>query len=336
MGTYTLRNALIGYLGTSLLVLGVISGQGALASQQPPPNPPRQKVALAPFALPRALDGITSVSLLDLLLKEAKDSPRYEAVLPNEHLTALLERARLNLAAGLLPPDAKKEELDARFLLLPSASRAGKTTVLTATLVDLSRSQVVNTFSIEAVGEPEATFDLVKQLWRLIDSPCTGSFRVRADGHVWDLLKSRAVVYDYRYSLFQRVQRFEPNVKKTEIMFQLVGTGLLKCELVFDQNNALLGTWDLDGNATEQLLPFETDQARAGAVVGRPTDHDIYAIISDYMDSKVNVKMSGTFYLQVWDRFGGRQRLDLTKNTWQFVRQPGTISTTLATDLVKY
>lgn len=305
MGTSALRATLLGSIWASILVaLAIVCGK-LIAGPKGQPTLRRQKVSIASFVFPKALDGVTSVSLVDLTLQAALDSPRYEAILPNDHLAALLRKSRLDLPAGKLPQDIDKEKLDAQFLLLPSASRAGKTTVLTATLVNLSRPQVVNTFSVKAVGEPETTFGLVGKFWQEVDTPCTGSFRVVADGKVWDLLSSRAVVYDSRSSILQRAQKIKPEVKKAEVVHQLVGSRLLKRELRFDHDNkAILESWDHDGTVQEHIPPFQAS-----------SDNNIYGKTWKYMFANTNVKVSGEFYLFLQDRYGRSKRFDLEKVT---------------------
>ncbi len=317
----------VALLGLIIIVANPVVGKPTQpVAPKTEPKPAREKVAIASFALPKAFDGVTSSSLVDLMLKVAKDSTRYQAVLPNDHLATLLETARIELATGRLPKGVDKDKLNVRFLLIPAASRVGKTTVLTATLVDLNRSEVMNTVSADETGEPEVVFKLVEKLWQQLDSPCTGSFRVVGDGQVWDLPSSRAVVYDGRNSLLERARRLKPGVKKAEVAFELVGIGLLKSELRFDADPAaLLGSWDHDGTKPSHLLMFEAD-----------SQDDIFHKIWKYMNSKINVKMDGVFYLRVQDRFGGIQRLDLEKANWEIIRKPGVDSTTIRVEKIKY
>jgi hypothetical protein len=281
----------------------------------------RHKIAIAPFVIPAVFSqSITSATLVDLLLKAARDSQQYEAVIATDQLREIIRRWRSEQQAGQLPPqpDGHGRHFEAEYLLLPSASRVESTTLLTASLVDLRTFKLVDTFTVRSTGEATKLFEMVGMLWNDVDAVCSGSFRIIADGTMWDQATSWSVVSDASgVTAVVGARRHKSDAKQVDTIFCLHGTHLLRTELWLGEGKLLfvgiqadkVHQWDHDGMQTEIRLPYDGPDG----IVGMVTKHwHIDAQPGSTFDIRRPV------YLVVFDRRGRTRRFNIATLDYSF------------------
>jgi hypothetical protein len=301
---------------------------------------------MAPFDLSDSLAReVRSATLVSLLLESAHESKRYEAVLPTDQLNQIIARHRAVLTAnGKWSADKSpaNTNLDARFLLLPTASRVVDRTILTASLIDLNTNSLVRSSSVTAVGSGADIFGLVKQLWDEIDAPCTGTFRVIADGIVldesvsWGILSDRGVHltsatsgsrFTEHEALLSCVRKVKPDVKSAEVVFLLEGPGLLRTELCFDSPQrvwyrepqsptelakfhaeCVVRKWEHTQDQTQIRIPYESTSeiGIADTICGMLTHAHLNPENGE-----------GKWYLSVRDRYARTRRFDIQSAKWK-------------------
>lgn len=141
-------------------------------------EPTRPLVAVGQFQVPPNLaNDVTASTLTDLLRKFGAEGLRFKAVIASGDLERLFDFYR---ATGKLPKaadlkltgaDYTKLLQSTEFLLTPTVSKLIDKWMMTATLVNLHTGEA-KTFSAEMqVNDTKTLDDLVKLLWRNVDSP---------------------------------------------------------------------------------------------------------------------------------------------------------------------
>ncbi len=141
-------------------------------------------------------------------------------------------------------------------------------------------------------------------------APPQTSYRVQADGNLLDVPTSRAIFFDARGPLLDRVRVYQPGAQHAEAMFVLKGQYLSAARLVFQQNGS-----SSDTVAPVALLPMGATGV-SYHLDGEPSGNkNIEQAIGAFM-FQYQTQGDGTFYLDVQDQLGRKFRIAVATGKW--------------------
>jgi hypothetical protein len=151
-----------------LVLVSLLVSHSVMGQQENQP-----KMVIAVFEVSKSLEGNNKI-FTDLMSQKARQTPKYNIVLPSEHLAKITDQYRAQIASGANPEellkDTERQQMGADLMLLPAASKLNKMNVMTATLIDLKTFRSLASFVSKNSGEEEQLLLLVDELWKEVEA----------------------------------------------------------------------------------------------------------------------------------------------------------------------